>query len=184
MPRYATTPYGRPAAPIGPPSLDRKELVDVQLVDVLSALSRVLVGVTAHGLNALDVDLTLTQYRTLVVLASRGSQRTIDLARELNVHPSTVTRVCDRLIRRGLVHRQHRELDRRVAWLTLTGSGKELVALIMRRRTAALRELVDATPVDGSEQVLRLLGGLVTAAGDLPEREWWERWAQTPVAGE
>jgi DNA-binding MarR family transcriptional regulator len=167
-----------PAAP-APPSSGRDELADV-----LAALSRVLVAITARSLGALDVDLTLTQYRTVMVLASRGPQRTIDLARELAVHPSTVTRVCDRLIRRELLHRQHRPLDRRVAWLTLTEPGRELIGEVTRRRTAELRRLLDATDIDGAEQVVRLLGGLVAAAGDLPEREWWQRWTESGLTGE
>lgn len=141
-------------------------------MEALAALSRVLVGLTARSLGALDIDLTLSQYRTVVVLASRGPQRTTDLARELGVHPSTVTRVCDRLIRRGLVHREHGRRDRRVAWLTLTEQGGDLVERTIQRRSAELSKLVEATPVDGTEQVIRLLDALVTAAGELPERQW------------
>jgi DNA-binding MarR family transcriptional regulator len=162
---------------LSPPPAPARE----ELVDALAGLSRVLVGFTARSLGALDVDLTLPQYRTVVLLASRGPQRTTDLARELGVHSSTVTRLSDRLIRRGLVHREHRQLDRRVAWLTLTGQGRDLVERAMRRRSLELSHLVDAAPVDGTEQVVRLLNALVTAAGELPEREWWARWAQLPV---
>ena len=51
-------------------------------------------------------EVTLPQYRALVVLASRGPQRIVDLAGFLDVTASTATRMCDRLVRKGLVRRQ------------------------------------------------------------------------------
>ncbi|GFJ91788.1 hypothetical protein Prum_054300 [Phytohabitans rumicis] len=71
------------------------------VIDGLLGVSRVLVGLTARSLGELDADVTLVQTRALVLLASRGPQRTVDLAVELNVAPSTVTRMCDRLVRKG-----------------------------------------------------------------------------------
>lgn len=155
-----------------------------ELVETLAALSRVLVGLTARSLGALDVDLTVPQYRTVVLLASRGPQRTTDLARELGVHSSTVTRLCDRLIRRGLVYREHRQLDRRVAWLALTVQGADLVERAVRRRHAELSTLVETIPLDGAEQVIRLLDALVVAAGELPERKWRQMAADAPGSGD
>lgn len=152
-----------------------------EVVDALAALSRILVGLTARSLSMLDIDLTLSQYRIVMVLAARGPQRTVDLARELTVHPSTVTRTCDRLIRRGLVHRQHRQLDRRVAWLALSEAGKELIGQLMLRRTAEIRRLVETVPVDDPRQVARVLGAIVSSAGDLPETEWWQRWIESTL---
>ena len=42
--------------------------------------SRVLVAVAVRSLAAVDHDVTLPQYRALVVLASRGPQRPTELA--------------------------------------------------------------------------------------------------------
>src|SRR3954447_16815158 len=99
-------------------------------------------GLTARTLAERNVDVTVSQYRALVVLASRGPQRTMDLAVELGVQSSTATRMCDRLIRKGLVRRFQRPDDRRVSWLGLTAEGKDLVGTPMRRRRSAIAELV------------------------------------------
>ncbi|MFD0820942.1 MarR family winged helix-turn-helix transcriptional regulator [Micromonospora zhanjiangensis] len=152
-----------------------------EVVDALAALSRILVGITARSLNMLDIDLTLSQYRIVVLLAARGPQRTVDLARELALHPSTVTRTCDRLIRRGLLTRQHRQPDRRVAWLALSESGKDLIGEVMRRRHAEIRRLVDAVPIEDPTEVTGVLDAVVTAAGDLPETQWWQRWIESTL---
>ncbi|MBQ0902409.1 MarR family winged helix-turn-helix transcriptional regulator [Micromonospora sp. U21] len=149
---------------------------DADLVDGLAALSRALVGITAHTLATLDVEVTLSQYRTIVVLASRGPVRTVDLAAALHVHPSTVTRTCDRLERRGLVARHQGATDRRVSWLILTESGKSLVGEVMRRRTAQIRELVRTPEAAAARSLAELVEALAVASGEPSERQWWHRW--------
>jgi len=42
-------------------------------------------------------DTTIAQYRALVVLASTGPQRMVDLAGALDVTPPTAGRMCDRV---------------------------------------------------------------------------------------
>jgi DNA-binding MarR family transcriptional regulator len=92
------------------------------VVDGLLATTRVLVGLTARSLARLDVNITLPQYRTLIVLAGSGPQRVVDLTAERGVRPSTATRMCDRLVRKHLVSRHERPDDRRTAWVELTST--------------------------------------------------------------
>lgn len=146
------------------------------LVDGLSAFSRTVVGMTARILTTLDVELTLPQFRTLVILSADAPLRTLDLAAALHVHPSTATRTCDRLTRRGLVDRHHRSPDRRVAWLAPTEAGRRLVGEVMRRRRDELRHLLRVAATDRPRSTAELIDALVVAAGELPEREWWQRW--------
>ncbi|MEV4808960.1 MarR family winged helix-turn-helix transcriptional regulator [Micromonospora avicenniae] len=146
------------------------------LVESLAALSRTLVGITTRTLATLDVEVTLSQYRAIAVLASRGPLRTVDLAAALHVHPSTATRTCDRLVRRGLVARHPDATDRRVSWLGLTTGGKELVGEVTRRRTDQIRELVRDRRTESARDLAELVEALVVAAGDPTERQWWQQW--------
>jgi DNA-binding MarR family transcriptional regulator len=147
------------------------------VVDDILALTRVLVGLTARTLAGLDTDVTLQQHRLLVLLAARGGQRTADLAAEFGIHPSTVTRTCDRLVRRGLVHRQHGVDDRRTVWWALTGSGRDLVGEVMRRRATEIRRLVAEARAQGHDDATDLLRGIVAVAGEPSETEFWRRWS-------
>jgi predicted ArsR family transcriptional regulator len=52
------------------------------------------------------VDTVLAASRPLVVLAARGPQGTAELAAALAVNPSTATRMCGRLVRKGLIRRR------------------------------------------------------------------------------
>jgi DNA-binding MarR family transcriptional regulator len=152
---------------------------EAEVTDALVALSRVLVGIAARTLGSLDDEVTLPQYRTLILLVSRGPLRAVDLAQELDVTPSTATRMCDRLLRKGLVARHERPADRRSSWVALTDTGRDLIGEIMRRRREALADLVGDLSLTRPVAFAAVVNALVEAAGDLPDSQWWKLWAQS-----
>jgi DNA-binding MarR family transcriptional regulator len=146
------------------------------VVDGLLGTSRVLVAMSAQSVAQLDPDVTLVQFRSLVVLASRGPQRTADLAATLGIAPSTVTRMCDRLVRKGLVQRFRRVADRRATWVALTEPGQDLVGEVMRYRRKVIGRLVRAMQIKDPDAFAAMLGAFVEAAGEVPEPRWWQQW--------
>jgi DNA-binding MarR family transcriptional regulator len=144
-------------------------------VQALMLASRAFAGITARSLAAVEGDVTLPQFRTLVVLAARGPQRSIDIAEELGVNPSTGTRMLDRLIRKGLVRRTRSASDRRVVRLRLTPAGRDLVEKILEERRAALERLVARTPGLWQPVVVDALTAFAEAAGE-HAGEWWLGW--------
>lgn len=147
------------------------------VVDGLVAASRLLVAMTARSLAQLDANVTLPQYRALVVLGTAGPQRVVDLATELGVQPSTVTRMCDRLVRKHLVARHERPEDRRAAWVVLTAAGRNLIAEVMRRRRDEIAAVVAAAGIPDPRTVASGLHAFIVAGGELPEAQWWQQWA-------
>jgi DNA-binding MarR family transcriptional regulator len=150
-----------------------------EVTDALLALSRVFVGIAARSLAGLDADVTLAQFRALVVLASRGPQRAVDLALELDVTPSTATRMCDRLIRKGLGARHERPDDRRAAWVALTVAGRDLVGGVMRRRREMIAELVSELSLTRPLAFASVVNAVVEAAGEVPDAQWWRQWSES-----
>ena len=157
-------PKALPAAGPGPSAAAPDELVDTVL-----AASRALVAVAARSLAAAGDEVTLPQYRALVVLAARGPQGTADLASALAVNPSTATRMCDRLVRKGLVRRHRQAGDRRMVRIALTAAGRDLVAEVTRRRRAELTRLLAGLPPDQHQPVIAAFGAFAAAAGELPQ---------------
>ncbi|WP_433204004.1 MarR family winged helix-turn-helix transcriptional regulator [Dactylosporangium sp. CS-047395] len=155
------------------------------IVEALLSVSRAMVALAARNLATLGADVTLPQYRTLVLLAGAGPQRSAVLARELGVAPSTLTRMCDRLVRKSLVHRFHRHNDRRSIWLGLTPAGRDLVGVVMEARRRELETIVHAAGLSADAHDLAVLHDFVRASGELPDREWWTRWevSADPVDG-
>jgi DNA-binding MarR family transcriptional regulator len=149
-----------------------------EVVGALLALSRAFLAEAARSLSGLDEDVTLPQFRTLVVLVTRGPQRVVDLAQELTVTSPTAVRMCNRLVRKGLVSRQERPEDRRVAWITLTAAGRDLVGEVMRRRRRALAAVVADLTLTRPLAFASVLNALVEAVGEVPDRQWWQRWRE------
>src|SRR5262249_43561331 len=97
--------------------------MDSASVDAVLTSSRALVGVAARSLAETEETVTLVQYRALVILASRGEINVGGLAAALGVHQSTATRLCDRLVSRGLVDRDFAPDNRREVVISLTRAG-------------------------------------------------------------
>ncbi|MGH3097240.1 MAG: MarR family winged helix-turn-helix transcriptional regulator [Streptosporangiales bacterium] len=146
------------------------------LVDATVAASRALVGVAARSLAGMSEDVTLPQYRVLVLLASRGPQRVVDLAHSLDVNPSTATRMCDRLKRKELVDREPVPGDRRAVRLVPTESGAALVRAVMRRRRTEVGRILDKMSAAQRREVADGLTFFAEAAGEAPEQEWSVGW--------
>lgn len=71
-------------------------------------------------------DQALSHYRVLAVLQARGGQmRMHELAEELVVGRPTASRICDRLVRLGLVQRERSKEDGRAVHVQLTRVGRE-----------------------------------------------------------
>jgi DNA-binding MarR family transcriptional regulator len=135
------------------------------------------VAVAARSLATVAEDVTLAQYRVLILLASRGPQRPGDLASALAVERSTATRMCDRLVRKRLVQRRRAREDRRQVHVSLTPAGVELVAEVSRRRRAEIAEIAGRLPPAHRPAVLRALRAFGDAAGEVPEQEWSLGWS-------
>ncbi|MGC8472401.1 MAG: MarR family winged helix-turn-helix transcriptional regulator [Acidimicrobiales bacterium] len=149
------------------------------MVDAVLSASRVLVAVAARSLADLDEaeDVTLTQYRSLVVLASRGPQGMASLAEALGVTPPTASRLCDRLVRKGLVRRRTDRSDRRQVRVALTEAGRRLVDVVTECRRRQIADLLSAVPEDARRSVAAGLQLLADAAGEVPEQDWSTGWA-------
>lgn len=157
-----------------PVPADTADLNDV--VDAVVGASRALVAIAARSLGAAGEQVTLPQYRALVVLASRGPQRLIDLAGFLDVNASTATRMCDRLVRKGLIGRERLESDRRTVLVTISAAGRGLVGDVTRRRRREVQSIVRRLPAQERALLVSALHAFADAAGEVPERDWSLGW--------
>jgi len=149
---------------------------DDAIVDAVLTASRALVAVAARSLGDIAEEVTLTQYRTLVVLASRGPQSLAALAEAVAVTPPTATRMCDRLVKKGLVVRRNASGDRRLVRLSLARRGRDLVDQVTQRRRTEIVELVRAIPQDQRAALVDSLQRLADSAGEVPEQDWSAGW--------
>lgn len=89
-------------------------------------------------------DLTINEYEVLLLLArAEGLRlRRIDLATQLILSPSGITRMLDRLGAAGLVDKAECASDRRVTYAVLTEDGMTRLKAAGRSHDAVIEELV------------------------------------------
>lgn len=146
-----------------------------RMTDAVLDASRVLVAVAARSLAAHEHDVSIPQYRALVVLASRGPLRPGELAAALGIDPSAATRMSDRLVRKHLVSRRRPGGDRREVRLRLTDAGQELVEAVTAERRREISRILRLVPADERPEVLRAFEAFGRAAGETPEPASGER---------
>ena len=147
------------------------------VVDSVLAASRALVAVAARSLAGTEAEVTLPQYRALVLLASRGPQRSLDLAEALDVNQSTATRMCDRLERKGLIARVRPDDNRRTVIVTISRGGAALVAAVTSRRRDELRRILSKMTPEDQTTLVPVLRAFADAAGEAPEQAWSLGWS-------
>ena len=147
-------------------------LADEAMVDAVLTASRSLVAVATRSLGAAAEETTIAQYRALVVLASRGPQRMVDLAGTLDVTPSTAGRRCDRLVRKGLIRRHRARADRRAVLVSVTPAGREVVDQATGRRRELIAGILAKLPASVQDEVAEALRAFAAAAGEVPDSQW------------
>jgi DNA-binding MarR family transcriptional regulator len=111
-----------------------------------------------------ELDLSITQMKTLNVLAACGQELSVkDLADRLGLSLPGTSRTADALLRRGWLERREDEQDRRMKRLRITPAGRDLI------------ERIDAARLQGVEQYTASLSPeqrsrLAAALADLPHR--------------
>jgi len=134
------------------------------VVDAVLAASRVFVAVASNALAGTEPEVTLPQFRALVLLEQHGGLSIAELAGELGVVSSTASRMCDRLVAKKLVRRSVDRSNRRQVTLRLSAAGRSLIAESTRRRKREIERLLREIPVADQDRLAMSLDQLVAAA--------------------
>lgn len=81
-----------------------------------------------------DMNLTGPQFFILYLLSTSEEMKSTELAEKLDVKPSAITVMIDRLLKNDLVSRQRDENDRRIVKLELTTGGREVFEMAKKVR--------------------------------------------------
>ena len=149
------------------------------LTNAVLIASRALIGVAVRSIAVVEDELTLVQYRALVLLASPGQQNVSDLAEALGVHPSTATRLCDRLVAKSFVHRATSTESRREINLTVTPAGRGVLRAVTARRRKEITRIVERLPAAERKRLRAAFSAFAEAAGEiaLPDDAWKLGWS-------
>lgn len=146
------------------------EPTEEALAVVVTAI-RVMVTVGTRMLSALDAEMTLPQYRALVVLSYKGPQRPTQLAAELDVSPTTAGRIIAKLETARLAERVRDPNDGRVIIGSLSERGRAVIREATRRRMATFEPILAEMSEEQLAALIGALGKFVDSYGE-PIYEW------------
>lgn len=134
-----------------------KERTVEKILELLDQLFHTVRGV-AHG-QWLNLDLTVSQVKVILMLFTDGMMRMGTLASELGVSLPTATGIVDRLGERSLVLREGDPQDRRVVLCRLSEEGRKLAASLWEVGQQQTRQLLEAM----TSEELQLVEGAARA---------------------
>lgn len=137
-----------------------------RVADETLRLSRSLLGVVARSLGDSLEQVTLPQFRVLVLLTARGPVRMRDLAERMGAVPSTFTRVVDRLEDAGWVSRSPGSGDRREVLISVTPAARQLVDEVTERRRREIARILSHLDTTEQERVREAFLLFTAAAGE------------------
>ena len=134
--------------------MDKSQLIR-EIVELERQVGRI-IGQHAH-IIWIDSGLTLTQLRSLFLIANKGSTNFRKLAKALGVTPSDVTGIVDRLVEQGLVSRTQNPEDRREMTLQATDKGQ---ALVSNLKEVGIKHMTQILSLLSLEELSALAQGL------------------------
>ena len=106
-----------------------------------------------------DLDLTMSQLKTIMLLVETDGLTGRDLAERLGIGPSAVTALMDRLVQRQYARREEDRADRRVSWARPT---EKSIALYERLHATHRERLAEVLATLSSEDLARVADAIST----------------------
>lgn len=161
------------ASPTGPPAGDLDVRNDPRLtaigllMEVSSGLTRLLSDqIAEHGLTTSEFEVLIRLTRS-----PSGQLRMNDLARQIGLSSSGLTRLADRLEGRGLLVRRPCPDDGRGAYAHLAPEGREVMLAVLPGHVELIDRwftgVLDPPRLDGLLGALRLVRGIVHPGADV-----------------
>lgn len=119
----------------------------------------------------LTLDLTMTQLKVAMYLATEGPARVSTLASFLGVSTATMTGITDRLIQHDFIVRYADPTDRRAIICELSGKGREVIGGMWEIGTSRMTQLLEKMSTSQLEHMRQGVAGLLAAAEELSHEE-------------
>jgi DNA-binding MarR family transcriptional regulator len=139
-------------------------------ISAMELMTRALVGITLQSLEALDGQVSMPQFRLLLVASGLGRVPSSRVAAEAMMTPSSVTRLADKLAAAGLLERGNDPRNRSVVTLEITRAGLDMVTRVLERRHELLAGILSQMTPEEREAAARTALRFAGLAGDAAAR--------------
>lgn len=141
---------------------------DTAAVEATLIASRALLGVVARSLTGVLQEMSLPQFRVLVILSTARRLRIGLLAEQLNTHPSTFSRTIDRMTSNGWVQRVASSDSGREVLVEITEAGSVIVDRVTERRRQEIAVILTRMPRGDRAALVDALNRFSLAADEPP----------------
>ena len=142
--------------------MEERERIIAEILDLHRDAMRLIHGGLSN--EWLETEITMPQFKTLLVMFLRGKASMGELADALGTGVSTVTGIVDRLVDHGLVTRDEAPHDRRVVVGRLTPKGEVLVERLYLTQREAVARAFNQLTLDELRLVARAFSLICDAA--------------------
>lgn len=145
------------------------DIYDSKTFDPFTGIGRLLSRVKGEIMDALDrelapMDISAAQYVILVMLANGEVDSASRLCQGVSYDPGAMTRMIDRLERKGLVRRVRCPRDRRKVIVELTDAGKAIYPKLIEAAVRTLNRFLRGFTPDEVAHLDRLLKRMLANA--------------------
>lgn len=131
-------------------------------IHVLKSLRRIIRALDLYSRKLKGVyGLTVPQLVCLTAIAKGGPMSSIELSQQVQLSPSTIVGILDRLQKMGLIMRERSITDRRLVMLTASDHGNEVITGAPSPLQDSLTNALKNLPASEQETIARSLGRIV-----------------------
>ena len=145
---------------------DSRERIDI-ILKLAEQIFRELLPTVPKEL--LELDITMPQLKTMLLLFLNGPTRMSDLAEDLGVTLATATGLVDRMVERGIIVRDSLPEDRRVVLCRLSDTGQKMVSRIWDSSKKRSREILEYLDTASLQMLSEALNAMLEYARNLRE---------------
>lgn len=116
--------------------------------------------------HLMPLGITAAQLKVLRIIR-RGDDTAVALCRHLSIHSACMTRMLDRLERKGLIVRTRDDQDRRQIRLALTDKGEAMSSVLPTMEVAAMNEFTEGLTAEEVSRLESLLEKMLSAESPL-----------------
>lgn len=156
----ATKNIGRPESPAGETD---------EFVERLERATRGLLALNVSILERMERRIGLAPLRALQSLDRLGPSLVTELGADLDLLPSTASRLSDRLAESGFITRRVSPTNRRATLLELTATGREVLDELISLRIQAFGEVVGRMTESDRAALIKGTQAFTTAHGELSD---------------
>ena len=119
----------------------------------------------------LDLNFSKTELMALMVVDRYGEVSMSQICDALNIPMSTSTGIVDRMVKKGFLHRERSDIDRRVVVVAMTERGREVFRYFRDMLTGYLEQIESALTDEEKQLLYRIFTKIIAVINSEKEPE-------------